>query len=111
MFWFKKKIAFSHMPKEFWPIMHKAFPLGEKQLDEEANILFNKYPNLFTLKSAVDLIVWTKSTILINNNLSFDDVSRAINRHEENRLTEEQSNQIYTEILKQHLINKQKSSC
>jgi hypothetical protein len=111
MFWFKKKVDFSYMPKEFQPIMNKAFPLGEKQLDEEACILFNKHPNLFSLKSASDLIVWTKSLILINNKMSFDEVCKAINRHEKNRLTEEQSIQIYTEILKQHLVNKEKSSC
>lgn len=111
MFWFKKKVDFAYMPRELQPIMSKAFPMGEKQLDEEADMLFNKYQNLFSLKSAADLIVWTKSLILINNKMSFEEVCKAINRHEKNRLTEEQSHQIYTQILKQHLVNKQKLSC
>jgi hypothetical protein len=108
MFGLFKKEEFSQMPKDVRPILKLAFPGGEKQLNQETKGLLEAFPDLFTLKSSQDLVVWTKIMWLTNskspeNHLSFQDICEAINRHENNRLTNEQCSAIYTKILEQDL--------
>jgi hypothetical protein len=87
-------------------ILNAAFPGGEKQLDQEARGLLESFPNLFTLESTRSLVVWAKTMWVTNGSsperhLSFQDMCAAINRHENNRFTNEQCATIYTKILEQ----------
>mgnify|MGYP001324697805 FL=1 len=115
MFGLFKKEEFSHIPKAIRPIMKLAFPSGEKQLNHETKGFLEAFPDLFTLKSSQDLVVWTKVMWLTNSkspdkHLSFQDICEAINRHENNRLTNEQCAAIYTKILEQDLVTRGISS-
>ena len=108
MFGLFKKEEFSQIPKDVRPIMKLAFPGGEKQLNQETKGFLEAFPDLFNLKSSQDLVVWTKVMWLTNSksqdsHLSFQDICEAINRHEKNRLTNEQCSAIYTKILEQDL--------
>ena len=100
--WFKKQ-AFSSTPKEIRPVLNAAFPGGEKQLEQEAKGLLDAFPDLFTLESSRNLVVWTKTMWVTNTDRSrsFDDMCEAINRHEKNRLTNDECAAIYSRILEQ----------
>ena len=115
MFGLFKKEEFSHIPKTIRPIMKLAFPGGEKQLNQETKSFLEAFPDLFTQKSSQDLVVWTKVMWLTNSkspdkHLSFQDICEAINRHENNRLTNEQCAAIYNKILEQDLATRGISS-
>ena len=108
MFGLFKKEEFSHIPKDFRPIMKLAFPGGKKQLNQETKGFLEAFPDLFTQESSQDLVVWTKVMWLTNSkspdkHQSFQDMCEAINRHENNRLTNEQCAAIYNKILEQDL--------
>ena len=111
MFGLFKKEEFSHIPKDVRPIMKLAFPGGEKQLNKETKGFLETFPSLFTLKSSQDLVVWTKVMWLTNSkspdsHLSFQDICEAINRHENNRLTNDDCAAIYNKILEQDLATR-----
>lgn len=113
MFGLFKKEAFSNVPKEIRPVLNAAFPGGEKQLDQESRGLLESFPNLFTLESSRSLIVWAKTMWVTNSSSpdshrSFQDMCEAINRHENNRLTNEECAAIYTKILEQDFANRKK---
>ena len=110
MFGLFKKEAFSSVPKELRPVLNAAFPGGEKQLEQEAKGLLENFPDLFTLESSRSLVVWAKSMWVTNTDRSrsFDDICEAINRHEKNRLTNDQCAAIYTKILEQDFPNRNK---
>ena len=96
------------MPKEIRPIIKLAFPSGENQLNQETKGLLESFPDLFTLESSQGLVVWTKVKWVTNSSsadshLSFEDMCEAINKHENNRLANEQCADIYTKILEQHM--------
>jgi hypothetical protein len=114
MFCLFKKEAFSNVPKELRPVLNAAFPKGEEQLDQEAKGLLGKFPDLFTLESARSLVIWAKTMWVTNSSspdrhLSFKDMCEAINRHENNRLTNKQCADIYTKILEQDFSTRRKS--
>ena len=114
MFSFFKREAFSNVPKEARPILKTIFPRGERQLDSETRGLVVSFPELFTMESSRSLVVWTKTMWVTNSrskdkHLSFDDMCKAINRHEKNRLTDDECAAIYTKILKQDLENRKKT--
>ena len=111
MFGLFKKKEFSNIPKDIRPIMKLAFPGGEKQLNQETKGFLEAFPDLFTLKSSQDLVVWTKVMWLTNSkspdsHLSFQDICEAINRHENNRLTNDDCAAIYNKILEQDLATR-----
>ena len=110
MFGLFKKEAFSSVPKELRPVLNAAFPGGEKQLEQEAKGLLEKFPDLFNLESSRSLVVWAKSMWVTNTDRSrsFDDMCEAINRHETNRLTNDECAAIYTKILEQDFPNRNK---
>ena len=103
MFGFFKKEDFASVPKEARQILKVAFPGGEKQLDAEAKGLFEEFPTLFTLQSSRSLVVWAKTMWITNTDKSksFEDMCAAINRHEKNRLTDDESVAVYSWILEQ----------
>ena len=113
MFGLFKKEAFSSAPKDIRPILNAAFPGGEKQIDEEARGLLERFPALFTLESSRSLVIWAK-TMWVTNSISpdkhrsFEDMCEAINRHENNRLTSEDCAAIYTKILEQDFATRNK---
>ena len=108
MFGLFKKEAFSSVPKEIRPVLNAAFPGGEKQLEQEAKGLLESFSDLFTLESSQGLVIWAKSMWVTNTDrkLSFHDMCEAINRHEKNRLTNDQCAAIYTKILEQDFANR-----
>ena len=113
MFGLFKKEEFSNMPKEIRPIIKLAFPDGEKQLNQETKGLLESFPDLFTVESSQGLVVWAKVKWVTNSSsadshLSFQDMCEAINRHENNRLTNEQCAAIYTKILEQDFATRNK---
>jgi hypothetical protein len=113
MFGFFRKEAFSSVPKELRPVLNAAFPGGEKQLDLETRGLLANFPDLFTLESSRKLVIWAKTMWVANSSspdkhLSFDDMCEAINRHENNRLTNEECAAIYTKLLEQDFANRKK---
>lgn len=113
MFGLFKKEAFSNVPKEIRPVLNAAFPGGEKQLDQETKGLLEKFPGLFTLESSRSLVVWAKTMWITNRSspdrhLSFEDMCQAINRHENNRLTNGECADIYTKILEQDFATRKK---
>lgn len=110
MFGLFKKEAFSSVPKELRPVLNAAFPGGEKQLEQEAKGLLETFPNLFTLESSRNLVVWAKSMWITNTDRSrsFNDMCEAINRHEKNRLTNDECVAIYSRILEQDFATRKK---
>jgi hypothetical protein len=113
MFGLFKKEDFSNMPKEIRPVLKLAFPGGEKQLNQETKGLLESFPDLFTLESSQGLVVWVKVKWVTNSSspdshLSFQDMCKAINRHENNRLTNEQCAAIYSKILEQDFATRNK---
>ena len=110
MFGLFKKEAFSSVPKELRPVLNAAFPGGEKQLEQEAKGLLDNFAHLFTPRSSRSLVVWAKSMWVTNTDRSrsFEDMCEAINRHEKNRLTNDQCAAIYSKILEQDFANRKK---
>lgn len=109
MFELFKKEEFSSAPKEVRPILKLAFPGGEKQLEQETNGLLASFPELFTRDSSRGLVVWAKTMWITNKgSRSFEDMCDAINRHENNRLTNDQCAAIYTRILEQDFSTRNK---
>lgn len=88
--WISKKRATNREATAVYESMkQKAFPNGQKQIEDEASKLYLKLDGRLNLQEAKNLIAWAKALLIVGDDITPKRMYDSISRHENGKLNDD----------------------
>ncbi len=85
----KKRTQNKEVISVYESMKQKAFPNGQKQIDDEASKLYLKLDGRLSLQEAKNLIAWAKALLIVGDDITPKRMYDSISRHENGKLNDD----------------------